>query len=159
MEQLYHAWLQSVSTLPVNLDHQHIGQAYKSFCDTFANEPIDKIKLEDFSHAVSGLLSALQQVREATEELLDNQTQQSLLELEKLVTEAEALMDNNTQNKEKKRKQHDPAAVATLTEWFDSHTTNPYPNSEEKQYLSSLTGMSISQIETWFSNTRRRKKN
>ena len=160
MEQLYASWLQSLSQLPISLDGKQVEDTYKLFCETLSKTPTEQraVTLERFSTLAASWSSLLQQVQQATNDIFNQEAQTTLEDMDLCIAEAEEQMKFNITT-QKKRKQHDPSAVATLTEWFDSHTTNPYPNSEEKQHLSSLTGMTISQIETWFSNTRRRKKN
>ncbi|KAL2813452.1 hypothetical protein BJX63DRAFT_421310 [Aspergillus granulosus] len=50
------------------------------------------------------------------------------------------------------------AAVQTLRKWFDQHSEWPYPNKHEKAYLSQRTGLTLTQVSTWFANARRRQK-
>ncbi|XP_059141698.1 trithorax group protein osa-like [Physella acuta] len=47
-------------------------------------------------------------------------------------------------------------AVAMMMEWLRSHKDNPYPNDDEKAMLIKQTGLSINQINYWFTNARRR---
>lgn len=42
--------------------------------------------------------------------------------------------------------------------WFDGHLEHPYPTERDKQQLTSASGLSRTQVENWFSNARRRKK-
>lgn len=50
-------------------------------------------------------------------------------------------------------------ATNTLKGWLDRHKGNPYPSQDEKEELSSLTGLSLQQINIWFANARKRKLN
>ncbi|RUS84679.1 hypothetical protein EGW08_007549 [Elysia chlorotica] len=47
-------------------------------------------------------------------------------------------------------------AVAMMMEWLRNHKDNPYPNDDEKAMLIKQTGLSINQINYWFTNARRR---
>ncbi|KAL4993294.1 hypothetical protein BDV10DRAFT_199827 [Aspergillus recurvatus] len=49
--------------------------------------------------------------------------------------------------------------VNVLKKWFDQHCERPYPSKEEKVELASSSGLTLTQISTWFANTRRRRKN
>jgi len=42
--------------------------------------------------------------------------------------------------------------------WFASHPEHPYPTEHDKEQLASASGLSRTQIDNWFSNARRRKK-
>ena len=42
--------------------------------------------------------------------------------------------------------------------WYNSHRHYPYPTEGQKNVLSMQSGLSISQINTWFTNTRRRQR-
>ena len=42
--------------------------------------------------------------------------------------------------------------------WFSSHLEHPYPAERDKQQLASASGLSRTQIDNWFGNARRRKK-
>nr|CDS30476.1 iroquois A [Hymenolepis microstoma] len=57
-----------------------------------------------------------------------------------------------------RRKNASRKATATLKEWLNEHKSNPYPTKTEKSTLATTTGMSSSQISTWFANARRRLK-
>ncbi len=50
------------------------------------------------------------------------------------------------------------AVTKILKRWLLSpdHYDFPYPNDEEKQRLADLTGISIKQLNTWFTNSRKR---
>ncbi|KAL4746368.1 hypothetical protein BDW72DRAFT_207423 [Aspergillus terricola var. indicus] len=49
--------------------------------------------------------------------------------------------------------------VDILKKWFDQHCDKPYPTKKEKMELASQSGLTLTQISTWFANTRRRRKN
>lgn len=42
--------------------------------------------------------------------------------------------------------------------WFGGHLEHPYPTDHDKEQLISASGLSRTQVENWFSNARRRKK-
>jgi hypothetical protein len=42
--------------------------------------------------------------------------------------------------------------------WFGGHLEHPYPTEHDKKQLASASGLSRTQIDNWFSNARRRKK-
>ena len=44
-----------------------------------------------------------------------------------------------------------------LETWLLSHSSDPYPNHEEKQRLATCTDLSVRQVETWLSRARSRK--
>ena len=43
-----------------------------------------------------------------------------------------------------------------MMDWLRGHKDNPYPNDDEKAMLIKQTGLSINQINYWFTNARRR---
>lgn len=47
---------------------------------------------------------------------------------------------------------------AILIKWFDDNIDYPYPSYEQKNELHKLTGLSLKQVITWFTNRRRRNK-
>ena len=47
-------------------------------------------------------------------------------------------------------------ATAVLKKWLFDHSTKPYPDEDEKQQLCLLTGLSLTQLNNWFINARRR---
>jgi hypothetical protein len=47
-------------------------------------------------------------------------------------------------------------AKAIMIEWLRAHQENPYPNDDEKEELMASTKLTISQINYWFTNARRR---
>lgn len=59
--------------------------------------------------------------------------------------------------KSKKRRGNLPMkATAHLRNWLFAHKDKPYPSEEEKCELVALTGLTLVQINNWFSNARRR---
>lgn len=46
-----------------------------------------------------------------------------------------------------------------LNTWFQEHTDNPYPSETEKMVLANATGLTVSQIKSWFANRRSRANN
>lgn len=44
----------------------------------------------------------------------------------------------------------------TLLTWLDQHVKHPYPTQEEKNQIAADTGLTITQINNWMSNARRR---
>ena len=46
--------------------------------------------------------------------------------------------------------------IDILQEWFFDNIENPYPSTEQKQFLSELTGLNVKQIQRWFGNRRKR---
>ncbi|KAL4801820.1 hypothetical protein BDV18DRAFT_70114 [Aspergillus unguis] len=50
------------------------------------------------------------------------------------------------------------AAANVLKRWFNNHRDNPYPTKGDKMSLADQSGLSVAQVTTWFSNTRRRRK-
>ncbi len=47
-------------------------------------------------------------------------------------------------------------AVAIMLEWLKEHQDKPYPNDDEKDMLIRRTKLTMSQINYWFTNARRR---
>ena len=47
-------------------------------------------------------------------------------------------------------------ATSVLKKWLFEHSSKPYPDDDEKQRLCLLTGLSLTQINNWFINARRR---
>ena len=43
-----------------------------------------------------------------------------------------------------------------MLDWLREHQDNPYPNDDEKEMLIQQTGLTINQINYWFTNARRR---
>lgn len=59
--------------------------------------------------------------------------------------------------KETRPKSHPSAAVKVLNHWLLSHTEHPYPKPEEKEDLVRQSGLTLKQVNNWFSNIRQRK--
>jgi hypothetical protein len=47
-------------------------------------------------------------------------------------------------------------SVAVLRQWLWDHLDNPYPSEEDKTELSDQLGLSMTQVNNWFTNARRR---
>ncbi|GBG27223.1 Homeobox protein, putative [Hondaea fermentalgiana] len=56
----------------------------------------------------------------------------------------------------KPRSNFSKAAKSQLRAWFENHKDNPYPSDEEKETLARQTGLTPSQVSTWFINERMR---
>lgn len=56
----------------------------------------------------------------------------------------------------KKRGKLPEQATGQLKKWIFNHMSNPYPSEEEKVVLCAQTGLSLSQLNNWFTNARRR---
>ena len=50
-------------------------------------------------------------------------------------------------------------AVDLLNEWFNEHIHSPYPTNEEKERLAMKGGITVKQVNAWFSNRRNRSSN
>ncbi|KAL4876211.1 hypothetical protein BJY04DRAFT_231908 [Aspergillus karnatakaensis] len=50
------------------------------------------------------------------------------------------------------------AATNVLKRWFDKHFDNPYPSKQRKASLAEEAGLTVTQVSTWFSNARRRRR-
>ncbi|CAD5208991.1 unnamed protein product [Bursaphelenchus xylophilus] len=57
-----------------------------------------------------------------------------------------------------RRKNATREATKPLKQWLNAHRTNPYPNKGDKMMLTMMTGMTMTQVSTWFANARRRLK-
>jgi hypothetical protein len=62
---------------------------------------------------------------------------------------------NNNHKVEKRRK--NDGYNALLQDWLDQNISNPYPSKEDKTQLALESGLSVRQVENWFTNTRKRK--
>jgi hypothetical protein len=47
-------------------------------------------------------------------------------------------------------------SVEILRKWLQDHFTHPYPSDGEKENLSKITGLTLTQVNNWFINARRR---
>ncbi|KAK0426415.1 hypothetical protein QR680_009695 [Steinernema hermaphroditum] len=57
-----------------------------------------------------------------------------------------------------RRKNATRETTAPLKHWLNEHRKNPYPTKADKYMLARITGMSLTQVSTWFANARRRLK-
>ena len=55
-----------------------------------------------------------------------------------------------------RRKKHTKSQIKTLEKWWSEHLNNPYPQKSDVVNLTSLTGLSSSQIRIFFQNRRSR---
>jgi len=56
------------------------------------------------------------------------------------------------------RKNATRESTTPLKNWLKEHQKNPYPTKGEKVYLALISGMTLTQVSTWFANARRRLK-
>ncbi|GAB1598168.1 uncharacterized protein DDB_G0283357-like [Argonauta hians] len=64
--------------------------------------------------------------------------------------------NHSAKSESKKHPSLPKEAVAIMLEWLRNHKDNPYPNDDEKAMLIKQTGLTINQINYWFTNARRR---
>ncbi|CAF0722249.1 unnamed protein product [Brachionus calyciflorus] len=50
-------------------------------------------------------------------------------------------------------------AVDIMNDWFEDHFNNPYPTLEEKEKMAKQAGITVKQVNAWFSNRRNRSQN
>jgi hypothetical protein len=50
-------------------------------------------------------------------------------------------------------------AVDIMNDWFDDHVNNPYPTLEQKEKIAQQGGITLKQVNAWFSNRRNRSQN
>lgn len=62
----------------------------------------------------------------------------------------------NPVHKKFRRSFFDKSTVSLLKHWLFTHHYYPYPNLNEKRWLSMNTGLTIYQITLWFINARKR---
>lgn len=55
-----------------------------------------------------------------------------------------------------RRSNYSGIVVQILRQWLEANANHPYPTEEEKQTLSTYTGLNMTQINNWFINARRR---
>lgn len=46
-----------------------------------------------------------------------------------------------------------------LSDWYDSHSSHPYPTEAEKEELATDAGITVTQVKSWFANRRSREAN
>lgn len=56
----------------------------------------------------------------------------------------------------KRREPLSPTAINKLRDWLTKHAAEPYPDEDQKDNLSMETGLTVTQINNWFINARRR---
>jgi hypothetical protein len=65
--------------------------------------------------------------------------------------------ESKRSKKMKRRRGHFPKATTDLLkQWLFEHLEHPYPTEEEKAVLAEDTGLTVKQINYWFTNSRRR---
>lgn len=67
-------------------------------------------------------------------------------------------ISERTSRASKRSTSRSKTSTRPLRSWFTSHLEHPYPTECEKEHLASLSGLRRTQIDNWFSNARRRKK-
>ena len=65
--------------------------------------------------------------------------------------------ETNLLMKKQRRNRLPSAALEILWNFLREHRDNPYPTSQEKEWLAQQTNLSVTQIRNWFTNTRKRK--
>ncbi|KAI8767598.1 trithorax group protein osa [Biomphalaria glabrata] len=73
-----------------------------------------------------------------------------------IMAETLAVASPQAKTESKKHPSLPKEAVNMMMEWLRNHKDNPYPNDDEKAMLIKQTGLSINQINYWFTNARRR---
>ena len=58
---------------------------------------------------------------------------------------------------ERRRRNLRPKATMVLSEWFEIHRENPYPDDSQKRALADQAGVGVEQVSNWFSNRRNRR--
>ena len=84
-------------------------------------------------------------------ELDDSQQNESIND------ELSKLRKDNLQSR--KHQQLPDRSVDIMSEWFLEHINNPYPTMSEKEKLAQMGGITIKQVNAWFSNRRNRSQN
>lgn len=97
---------------------------------------------------------------------LNDSNKNSRLSMEVLKEQPDSISDtgsvvssssnHSTKSESKKHPSLPKEAVAVMLEWLRNHKDNPYPNDDEKAMLIKQTGLTINQINYWFTNARRR---
>lgn len=62
----------------------------------------------------------------------------------------------NSAKRQKKRGIFPKVATNIMRAWLFQHLTHPYPSEEQKKELAEQTGLTLSQVNNWFINARRR---
>ncbi|KAH9492428.1 hypothetical protein Btru_051080 [Bulinus truncatus] len=75
---------------------------------------------------------------------------------DEIMTDTLAVASPQAKTESKKHPSLPKEAVNMMMEWLRNHKDNPYPNDDEKAMLIKQTGLSINQINYWFTNARRR---
>ena len=65
--------------------------------------------------------------------------------------------ENNPESTNRSQR-HPPEAIEVLQKWLDSHSIKRYLTAEEKQRLATDSGLTVTQVSTWFSNARSRHR-
>lgn len=65
-------------------------------------------------------------------------------------------INGSNSRREKKRGIFPKLATNIMRAWLFQHLTHPYPSEEQKKDLSEQTGLTLSQVNNWFINARRR---
>ena len=52
-----------------------------------------------------------------------------------------------------------PDAIAVMTDWYEQNLDNPYPSEAEKHRMAEDGNISVTQVNSWFSNKRNRSNN
>lgn len=63
---------------------------------------------------------------------------------------------NGSAKRQKKRGIFPKLATNIMRAWLFQHLTHPYPSEEQKKELAEQTGLTLSQVNNWFINARRR---
>jgi hypothetical protein len=68
------------------------------------------------------------------------------------------VMADSTARVSKRSSSRSNTSTRPLRLWFNDHLEHPYPSEREKELLGSVSGLSRAQIDNWFGNARRRKR-
>ena len=99
--------------------------------------------------------SPLQQ-NESIDKILDNHIENLS---EERVVSIEKMNKRKKEDKSSRKNQLPDRAVEIMNDWFEDHLSNPYPHMVEKENLAKLGGISVKQVNAWFSNRRNRSQN
>ena len=78
---------------------------------------------------------------------------------EERVVSIEKMNKRKREDKSSRKNQLPDRAVEIMNDWFEDHLSNPYPHMVEKENLASMGGISVKQVNAWFSNRRNRSQN